>query len=114
MAEKKPISMMRGAVNILTNMLQQGEWYGSAKYAFLAGEVLTKVLPEPEEVKKDMSAEALSAYLKEMLALEFDARQLKACKACIQHFIEKKQLSPNRYLLDLMEKLEMTPDGSED
>jgi len=113
MAEKKTISMMRGAANILTNMLQQGEWYGSAKYVYLAGEVLARVLPEPEE-SKQMSAEALKAYLQEMLALDFDARQLKACKACIQHFIDKKQLSPNRYLLDLMEKLEMAPDGSED
>jgi hypothetical protein len=113
MAEKKKVSLTRGAANILTNMLQQGEWYGSAKYAFLAGEVLARVLPEPEETKQ-MSAEALKAYLQEMLALDFDARQLKACKACIQHFIEKKQLSPNRYLLDLMEKLEMTPGAEEE
>ena len=116
MGTDKDVSLTRAARNILMGCLQGPGWYGSPKYAYLAGEILAKVLPEwedaPEQVRKD--PKEMAKWLSESFPHIFSVQQFKACKACLTHFLEQKEekggrLQPSKWLFELMTAFDLAP-----
>jgi hypothetical protein len=113
--ETKELKLRRGAVNTLNNLLQGTGWYDDSKTAYLAGSILVNAMPEIEEVPKTsagqpVGGDGLKAWLNAELVLSLTAKQTKACKQCVEHFIKQKQLTINLYTFELMEKLGFKPD----
>lgn len=109
------LSLRRGSVHTLNNLLQAQGWYSDTKSAYMAGEILVHVMPDMEEVPKakdgkPVSGEELKTWLDKEYTLGLSQKQLKTCKACIEHFIKQKQLPINQYTFELMNALGMKPD----
>jgi len=109
------ITLRRGALNTLNNLLQGTGWYADTKTAYIAGSVLVNCMPEMEDVPKQEDGRPISgAALKEWLDVEntlaMDKQQLSVCFKCVEHFLEQKKLTINPYTFELMDKLGMKPD----
>ncbi len=113
------LELKRGSLNILTNLLQGTQWYSSTKSAYLAGQILTSILPEPEDPPKDASgnlvaSSVLREWLRKTTKLTFTSAQAKTVTECVKYFLDKKELSPGEYVIGLMEAFKLAPETNEE
>lgn len=108
------ITLQRGTVNMLTNMLQKAGWYGGdVRAAYCGGKVLTEVLPDlsgdqPPTIdkpggKQEIAPEA-AQWLQETFDLTFTEAQREAVKLCVQSSIDRSALPINDYTMEMMDK----------
>jgi len=113
------VELKRGAVNILNNLLQGTRWYTSTKAAYLAGQILTEVIPElegPPKTATDQQAtgEVLNNWLRTPFKLNFTPAQAKTAGECIKFFLDSKDLPPGEYVMNLMDVFKLKPEGLEE
>lgn len=109
------MELTRGAMNTLHNLLQGVGWYKTTKSVYLAGQILTKVLPEPEDVPDTLKrpdgriipGAELKGWLEQKLTANFSKAQSKVVVECLEHSLAKKELAPGAILLELLEAFEM-------
>lgn len=114
------MELKRGSLNILYNLLQGTQWYNSTKSAYLAGQIVTQVLPEAEESPKDPTAGSavndvlLRDWLRKTTKLTFTPAQAKVVAECLLFFLNSKQLPPGEYTLGLMDAFKLAPEKDEE
>ena len=111
------IELKRGSMNVLNNLLQGTQWYATTKAAYLAGQIVTQVIPEPEDAPKDAEGKpaqgvVLRDWLRKSFELTFTSAQAKTAPECLKYFLEKKELSPGEFIMGLMEAFNLKPDDA--
>ena len=112
------MELKRGAINILSNLLQGNQWYGSPKAIYLAGQILAEVLPEPEDAPKDVKGVQISGitlrdWLRRTSKLTFTSSQAKVVTECVKFYIDRKDLPPGEHVNNLMDAFKLKPDDDE-
>jgi hypothetical protein len=104
-----------GAINLLRDCLSQSGWAKGIADIIVGGQLLAEIVPEvPGEpiAPNNMLAspqekiEFKAAHAKWASAItssfELTEKQRDTCKQCIRHLVEKQQIQPGKYSLDML------------
>ena len=118
--ENKTVELSRGAVNVLSHLLAQAGWYeGKLDVAYLAGKILTEVLPdssadeqfaqEAAQRSPERDRKRLKQYLDEPFKFELTERQWGVVRKCIEFFIKGSKMPISSHTLQLFDVFDLAP-----